>query len=221
MDQRLIFGLSISILFGFGRWLWPAVPRWFAAAGVSSGFGLLLWSFMPFIKAGPASLAIAAFALLAVAGVWQFSRGSPDAEAFIRSSSSPNPSDAHEHVPRSSMGAASQKVAKEIEGVVGDKIHPRDPDQEGVPERRPSAIQDESVERAATLKQLTKLYIQSHDGISPRMLAGMELPPVDFLNEELDRQRSNWRVRSTDGNRAEIYEVEENLAKPASSDSGI
>lgn len=61
--------------------------------------------------------------------------------------------------------------------------------------------------RAQALQQLTHLYILSHNGISPRMMAGMELAPADFLNRELDREHATWRVRSVDGPSAQTYEV--------------
>lgn len=62
-------------------------------------------------------------------------------------------------------------------------------------------------ERAAILSKLTNLYILSHDGISPRMAAGMELPSADFLNAELERQGVKWRVRSVNGPNAETYDI--------------
>ena len=57
------------------------------------------------------------------------------------------------------------------------------------------------------LRQLTQLYILSHDGISPRMAAGLELPPADFINAELERQHAVWRVSKVDGAEAETYDL--------------
>jgi hypothetical protein len=62
-------------------------------------------------------------------------------------------------------------------------------------------------QRGAILTQLTQLYLASHDGITPRMMAGMELPPVDFMNAELEKQHATWRVSSTDGAQASTYEL--------------
>lgn len=35
----------------------------------------------------------------------------------------------------------------------------------------------------------------SHDGISPRMVGGLELLPEKWLNAELARMNQTWRVR--------------------------
>ena len=68
-------------------------------------------------------------------------------------------------------------------------------------------IEKEKARRAGVLRQLTQLYMVSHDGISPRMMAFMELPPVEFLNVELKRLDEPWRVRDVNGARAEMYDV--------------
>lgn len=60
-------------------------------------------------------------------------------------------------------------------------------------------------ERAEALRQITKLYILSNDGISSRMMAGLELPPASFINGELERQNAKWRVRNVKDGSAEIY----------------
>lgn len=62
-------------------------------------------------------------------------------------------------------------------------------------------------QRGAVLGQLTQLYVLGHDGITPRMAAGMELPPVEFLNAELEKQHATWRVSATDGPRASFYDL--------------
>lgn len=97
MDQRLIFGLGVSALFGFGRWLLPAVPKPIAASGVAAGIGLVLWAVMPFIRPGPASLAIVCLAGLTFAGIWQFGKGQaiimPPVATSPATAPSPNPSE--------------------------------------------------------------------------------------------------------------------------------
>ena len=65
----------------------------------------------------------------------------------------------------------------------------------------------EANRRAGILRQLTQLYIASNDGISPRMASGMELPPADFLNAELERSGERWRVKNVNGPNAETYDV--------------
>lgn len=47
----------------------------------------------------------------------------------------------------------------------------------------------------ARLDQLRVLWINSHDGISPEMLAGLEWPPEDWLNANLMKQGERWRAR--------------------------
>ncbi|MES0168277.1 hypothetical protein NKJ87_20180 [Mesorhizobium sp. M0027] len=53
--------------------------------------------------------------------------------------------------------------------------------------------------RAEILRQLTQLYIFSHNGITPRMMAGLELPPADWLNGELANSGHGWRVLNISG----------------------
>lgn len=64
------------------------------------------------------------------------------------------------------------------------------------------------VEKVEALKQITRLYILNNDGISSRMMAGLELPPADFINTELRRQNAKWRVRNVKDDNAEIYVTE-------------
>lgn len=61
--------------------------------------------------------------------------------------------------------------------------------------------------RDATLGTLTRLYIAQDNGVSARVRSGEELAPVDFLNQELERQGEKWRVRDIDGLNANIYDV--------------
>lgn len=66
---------------------------------------------------------------------------------------------------------------------------------------------EDSRARAARLRQLTNLYMFSHDNITARMAAGTELPPVAFLNAELAREGAAWRVRKVIGANAETYDL--------------
>ena len=45
----------------------------------------------------------------------------------------------------------------------------------------------------------TRLYVVSHDNISSEMMAGLELPPEAWLNEQLEKQGTSWRVRVLNG----------------------
>ncbi len=68
-------------------------------------------------------------------------------------------------------------------------------------------VATETTRRAVILAQLTQLYISSHDGIPSRMMAGLELPPTDFLNRELQHLNERWRVKIVSGPNAETYDV--------------
>ncbi len=76
----------------------------------------------------------------------------------------------------------------------------------------PSTLPEDQVisrlrERTDILRQLTNLYMLTHDGISSRMMAGMELPPANFLNAELERQGANWRVKEVVDAKAHIVDL--------------
>ena len=84
MDQRLVFGLGVSIIFGFARWRFPTVHRFFAIAGIAVGVGLVVWSIMPSVRLGPALLAIAGFIAIALAIEWHLtSEASPPTPASL------------------------------------------------------------------------------------------------------------------------------------------
>ena len=83
MDQRLVFGLGVSIILGFARWRYPTVHRFFASAGIAIGLSLVIWSMMPFIRLGPAFLAIAGFIAIALAIEWQLAKVEPTSETAV------------------------------------------------------------------------------------------------------------------------------------------
>jgi hypothetical protein len=88
MDQRLIFGLGMSAISLFGRWLFPTVPKPIGWAGFAAGLSLVGLSFFPSINAGPAVLGIAGIAALAGAISWQFNHHSIGPEAERKSANS-------------------------------------------------------------------------------------------------------------------------------------
>ena len=49
--------------------------------------------------------------------------------------------------------------------------------------------------RNIRLNQLRQLWISSHDGITPEMLAGFEWPPEEWMNRELEKLNEDFRVR--------------------------
>ncbi|RWN02691.1 MAG: hypothetical protein EOR84_02945 [Mesorhizobium sp.] len=64
-----------------------------------------------------------------------------------------------------------------------------------------------TAQRVAFVQDLTRLYTLSHDGISPEMIAGFALPPVAWLNEQLESQGKAWRVRNINGRNFEIVDL--------------
>jgi hypothetical protein len=63
-------------------------------------------------------------------------------------------------------------------------------------------------ERIATLQSLTNLYMLSHDGITPEMAAGLEFPPEEWVNSQLDKRHEAWRVH-IDGQKVNFYDSED------------
>jgi hypothetical protein len=57
------------------------------------------------------------------------------------------------------------------------------------------------------LVEATRLYRESGAQISQKVADGTAFAPVPFLNRELARQGAKWRVRSTDGLDAKMYEI--------------
>ncbi len=70
-------------------------------------------------------------------------------------------------------------------------------------------VQDQ---RITFMQTLTKLYILSHNHISPEMIAGLEWPPEVWLNDQLEKRALNWRVHVS-GQRIEFYSPEETGSK--------
>ncbi len=61
--------------------------------------------------------------------------------------------------------------------------------------------------RHLMLVEATRVYGQSGADILPGVTNGADFAPVPFLNRELKRQGAKWRVRSTNGLDAEIFEI--------------
>lgn len=61
--------------------------------------------------------------------------------------------------------------------------------------------------RFLMLVEATRQYKKSGVKVSQNVANGTEFAPVPFLNRELERQGAKWRVRSTHGLDAEIYEI--------------
>lgn len=65
----------------------------------------------------------------------------------------------------------------------------------------------ESRRRHHLMGRLTHLYLLSHDGIPPALAAGLELPPLDWLNEQLAIQGENWSIHEIRGTDYSTFEV--------------
>jgi len=64
-------------------------------------------------------------------------------------------------------------------------------------------------DRDALLTRLANLYISSHEDLPPKVKAGQDLPPMDWLNVELDKLNADWRITSIrDGHRFTVQEVQ-------------
>lgn len=61
--------------------------------------------------------------------------------------------------------------------------------------------------RNLMLVEATRRYKASGVKVSHNVADGTAFAPVPFLNRELARQGAKWRVRSTDGLAAEMYEI--------------
>jgi len=61
--------------------------------------------------------------------------------------------------------------------------------------------------RYLMLVEVTCLYKESGVEVSQNVANGTEFAPVSFLNRELERQGTKWRVPSTKALDAKIYEI--------------
>jgi hypothetical protein len=62
-------------------------------------------------------------------------------------------------------------------------------------------------ERTTVLQQLASLYVRTHDNIPPRMRAGLEGPPIEFLNSELEKMGADFRVLAVEGLSVDLCDV--------------
>lgn len=53
--------------------------------------------------------------------------------------------------------------------------------------------------RKYLISDLTRLYPFAADSVTPEIAAGIELPPVEWLNEQLARRGEDWQVTETRG----------------------
>ena len=70
-------------------------------------------------------------------------------------------------------------------------------------------LEDSLVAREAFVRQLTHLYILHNVGVSNEMKIGLELPPADWLNSQLEERSKTWRVRNIRGTSFDSYNVDQ------------
>lgn len=202
MDWHLI-GLGVSALSSFGRYRVPIIPKPLASAAMAEGLGIVMLGIFRSIQIGPALTGMLGIGLIVAAIEWQ-----------IRDH---KPSNFHgEGSPKSGNGVASEyrsNVSSHsaiVEPLQGDgKVRKKNPMARQSEGQKDPPVDKSQIasQRAAVLRQLTHLYILSNGGISSRMMAGLELPPEEFLNKELERQGLPWRVRNVSGANADTYDV--------------
>jgi hypothetical protein len=208
MDQRLLFGLGVSFISMFGRWVFPTIPKPIAWAGLAAGVSLIVLSNFPQIRVGPAILGITGLVAIIAAVAWQRTAPIVPAPAMpLTHSAKPKVAAAlpvNATVTKITVGRSHPllggKSAREILG--GNRQ-----DSDILRGRFGKDDQAEQSRRTTVLGKITALYIANHDGISSRMMVGLELPPAEFLNAELEKQGETWRVRSVQGPKAETYEI--------------
>jgi hypothetical protein len=80
-------------------------------------------------------------------------------------------------------------------------------------EAKHSALATEKIDyenpgRQILLGRLTAKYQDANrDIVSERMKAGLELPPAEWINAELEKLEEPWRVRNIHGRNCEIFEL--------------
>jgi hypothetical protein len=101
-----------------------------------------------------------------------------------------------EEAPKTRLGgleALSSATPSNDQNLASSKAKIPNPGPESFPEVSPKP-KETSKERQEFLSSLTRLYIASHDGISSEMMAGLQLPPDDWLNTELAKRGKAWHV---------------------------
>lgn len=99
------------------------------------------------------------------------------------------------------------QTAKGVDSLLSQKTVDATPPTEQTAPSTKTVSDAEKVERTQIVTQLRDLYILSHDNITPQMMAGLELPPVEWLNEQLAKYKKPWRIKSANGPTFQIYEL--------------
>lgn len=208
MGPTLLFGIGMSAAWSFVRYRLPNISPVLADAGIAAGLILMALSLVPGVRLPVIGLAVVGAACLVGAASLHFSGGK-------RAPAKPTE-------PEVAVVASPRTLAPK------SPEEPRSPlstpDGKPVPNSAPPAAAAKietnlSPAPPAMLRQLTQLYITSHDGISAEMLAGLELPRAEWLNEQLEKYGANWRVRNVQGPNAEIYSLHMPASRTDASDA--
>jgi hypothetical protein len=105
----------------------------------------------------------------------------------------PTPKEEAPKTPHEGLEAPPSTRPSNERNLPSSKAKTRNLGPESPPEVPPKQVET-SKERQDFLVSLTKLYIASHDGISSEMMAGLQLPPDDWLNQELAKRGKAWHV---------------------------
>lgn len=74
----------------------------------------------------------------------------------------------------------------------------------------PTQDAEEAAERRRrdrVISDLVRLYPLVADGVAPEVLAGLDLPPMEWLNEQLARRDEDWQIIETRGREFWTLEV--------------
>jgi hypothetical protein len=72
---------------------------------------------------------------------------------------------------------------------------------------RTSGPEASRVDRRTVLRDIAEQYRTDVVGVRSRFLAGLDLPPAEFINDELQRQGASWRVGRVAGGKCDFIEV--------------
>ena len=98
-----------------------------------------------------------------------------------------------------SAASDARAIVKHLAELTG--VNPNQP-----PEILAEAIADQdTANRSAVINQLTQVYVLMHRDASQRIIEGSEPPPLEWLNEGLEKLGVSWRVRTTTSGELESY----------------
>lgn len=210
MDKAFVVGLGISVISLFLPMAVKQVPPQVAWAGLVVGIAIAIWAVVPEPvrpNTGQFSLYVVGALIIAGAAWWQLA----DRKKPIMKDN-PGPAQvahAADHVVPPPPAGSTPSALAPVKAVASAAPAPS-PSIERQAREAPMRVDtpdDKRGERAQMLTRLTQLYINSHDGITSEMMSGLELPPAEWLNAQLERYGADWRVRSTRGPNADIYGV--------------